>query len=179
MRWNKWMAFNLDYDWQNKLIFRTRSLYFLLEALGRAFWSLVAHRKYLSLELWPDWSVFPYILRVSAKAELIQIGSESDLDPYLAHTFKHIKFWQNNELPPCANTGSHFSVKLVIRIVTKTPAMVDMRNCLRFIWSSYIFVLHKTNNGLAGIDKEQYLQQSDPRTRGTRWERADGPSKRS
>ena len=51
-------------------------------------WFPVAHGIQWSTELHPEWSGFPYFLRVSAKAEVTLISSEFDLEPY--HTFKRI-----------------------------------------------------------------------------------------
>lgn len=76
---------------------------------------------------------------VSAKAEVIPIKILFGVWPYLAHNFKHILM---DTPPPCANTGNHSSVRLVIVTVTKTLSFVrqlNLCNGLQFIWSKYIF----------------------------------------
>ena len=52
----------------------------------------------------------------TAKADVILVGSEFDLDPYRGHTLKH---FLTNTLPPCADTGNHSAVGPVIVTVIK------------------------------------------------------------
>ena len=102
-------------------------------------WFPEAYRIHWSLELRPERSGFPYILRVPAKAEVILIGPEFDLDPFtiLSNIFYRANIHHLQTLAMISQ--SEWILLQTSPKLSTLVGQIDLWNGLQFIWSSCVF----------------------------------------